>query len=103
MTDTKKRVVLTPAERVAKAKAELAELEAKAAAKVKARAAALREQRAKLVTKRDETDAKIQEIDNELMELEVLDAEDEGDVELPLEEELPRGNNVTSIGNGTDG
>lgn len=77
----KERKVLTQAERIAKLEADLAAARAKAAAKVdKARTDAL-ERRAKLVTKRDEINAKIAEIDAEFppAETDTQVTEPEGD------------------------
>ena len=78
-----KRKMLTPAERVAKAEADLAALREKATARASKAASQLREHRAKLVAQIVERDEKIEAIDDELHALGVNDE----DVELPLDDE----------------
>lgn len=88
MSETKTRKTLTLQERIERDAAKLAELKAKADEKASKRATELREQRAKLVTKRDEIDGKIKDIDTELVGLEADDAPvAEADVELPIEDD----------------
>lgn len=74
--DKPKRKNLTPAERIAKAEAELAEIRRKAEEAANKKANVLREQRSKLVTKVAELEGKIAEINGELNQLGVV----EGDV-----------------------
>jgi septum formation topological specificity factor MinE len=91
MTDTKKRTVLTPAERVAKAKAELAELEAKATAKDRAQLVVLNNRRDALVKKQGEINAKLTDVNSDIEEIKARLGDDDApaaaDVELPLDTE----------------
>lgn len=68
MGDTKRKM-LTPEERIAKAKAELEALEAKAADRDRKRYSELGEQRAKHVAVIDERTAKVEAIDTEMHEI----------------------------------
>ena len=63
-----KRKMLTPAEKVAKLEADLAAAREKAEAQANKKFTQLREQRAKLVEKRDALNSKIAEIDEQLPE-----------------------------------
>lgn len=84
-----KRKMLTPAERVAKLEADLAQAKAKAEAKANRQAAELAEKRAKLVEQINDRQAKVDAIDAELAELgfEAVDitaeAEDDNVVNMP--------------------
>ena len=66
MGDTTRKM-RTPEERIAAAKAQLEELEAKAQAKDRKRFSVLDEQRAKLVAQLEELTAKVEAIDEELV------------------------------------
>ena len=75
-----KRRMLTPEERVARLEAELKAAREKAAAKSRKQADQLKEQRTKLVARRNEISDKIQAIDAQLAELEPTPATDETNV-----------------------
>lgn len=65
-TPKKERKVLTPEQRIAKLEADLKAAREKAEAKARKASDQLREQRAKLVEKRDELDRRIKAIDEDL-------------------------------------
>lgn len=80
-----KRTMLTPAQRVAKAEAELARIKELAAAKEAKAGNKLREQRAKLVAQIAERQAKVDAIDAQLGDEATTEAEvDEAQLELPV-------------------
>ncbi len=62
----KKRTILTPAERLKKAEAELAELRAKAEADAKKKVTVLIERRNKLIDRATDIEAKVKAVDAEL-------------------------------------
>ena len=86
--DKPKRTMLTPAERVAKAEAELKALKLKAHERAGKAATQLREHRAKLVGQIDERKAKVEAIDAELETLEPITTDvTSEDVELPIDDD----------------
>lgn len=74
---------LTPAERIARAEAELKAAREKAEAEVRAKVNKLEEQLVKATAKRDEAQAKVDAINAELRELGVNVDETDSPVELP--------------------
>lgn len=83
-----KRTVLTPAQKVAKLEAELAEARAKAEKKAGEQGDKLKERRAKLIEQINERKAKVEAIEAELKELGVeLDDHADSDEDQHLAEE----------------
>lgn len=83
----KKRTVLSPAERVAKLEAELAEAKRKADAKAQLRIGLLLEQREKLMAQIDERSLKVSAIDIELESLGYVEGSVEDEpAEAPADE-----------------
>lgn len=85
---TTKRTVLTPAERVAKIEAELAAAKAKAEETASKKAAVLVEKRSRLLEQINERQAKVDEIEAELRQLDykIDDHSDTAATEAPADE-----------------